>query len=299
MRFGALIGQAAVGPVGAIGLDPSGVIDEAGPVDERFELASLTKLLVACAVLVAVEDGSLDLDDPAGPAGSTLRHLLAHASGLDATTDQVLMAPGTRRIYSNSGFEIAGRTLVAATGLPLDVLVRETVLEPLGMTSTTMGSTAATGAIGTMSDLARFAADLMAPSPTIVAAATRDLAVAVAFPHLSGVLPGFGPQASNDWGIGFEVAGTKSPHWSPDRAHASTFGHFGRSGSLLWVDPTVPAALVSLSERPFDTWAPPLWRALGDSLLNSLLDDEKHASRQQAAPDADEITAVVDSGVTR
>jgi CubicO group peptidase (beta-lactamase class C family) len=266
---------------------PDGVRDAAGPLDAPVELASVTKLLVACTTLVAVEDGTLDLDQPAGPEGSTLRHLLAHASGLDATTPRVLTAPGTRRIYSNQGFEVIGELLVAATGLPLDVLVHESVLEPLGMTATTLGASAATGAVGTVGDLARFAADLMAPSPTILAPATRDVMVSVAFPGLPGVLPGFGRHDDNTWGLGFELRGAKTPHWTPDAASPRTFGHFGRSGSLLWVDPTVPVALVSLADRPFGDWAPPIWRRLGEATLELARAGEKAASRQEQGSGAD------------
>jgi CubicO group peptidase (beta-lactamase class C family) len=299
MSLGAVIDQSEVGRVAASALDPSGVVDEAGPVSERFELASLTKMLVACAVLVSVEDGTLDLDQPAGPEGSTLRHLLAHASGMDATTERSLTDPGTRRIYSNAGFEVAGRLAASASGLPLDVLVREAVLEPLGMTATDMGTSAASGAVGTASDMARFAADLMAPTPTVLAASTRDLATSVAFPGLAGVLPGFGSQRTNDWGLGFEIKDGKSPHWTPDRASPATFGHFGRAGSLLWIDPTATAALVVLGDRPFGDWAPPFWRRLGAEVMTSVATGEKPASRQHGTDDADEESAVVDSGVTR
>ena len=62
----------------------------------------LTKLLTGLATLVAVEEGTVDLDEPAGPPGSTLRHLLAHASGLPPDDGPPLMAPGRRRIYSNA-----------------------------------------------------------------------------------------------------------------------------------------------------------------------------------------------------
>lgn len=67
----------AAGVVSAIG--------ELGTIGDRarvFPLASVTKLLTSMATLIAVEEGTVDLDEPAGPEGSTVRHLLAHASGL-------------------------------------------------------------------------------------------------------------------------------------------------------------------------------------------------------------------------
>ena len=100
---------------------------EAGQIDEVFPFASVTKPIVAWSALVAVERGLLDLDAPAGAGtahsaagagtahnavgagtasgstramlpGATVRHLLAHASGIAFDSDAVLAAPGTRRI---------------------------------------------------------------------------------------------------------------------------------------------------------------------------------------------------------
>src|SRR5436305_8043433 len=80
---------------------------EHGPRDVALRWASVTKLLTGLAILVAVEEGTVDLDEPAGPEGSTLRHLLAHASGLPPDEGAALMAPERRRIYSNYGIELA------------------------------------------------------------------------------------------------------------------------------------------------------------------------------------------------
>ena len=70
-------------PTAAVGVTASdATLASTGPLDEPLPLASVTKLLTALAVLVAVEEETLRLDDPAGPEGSTVEHLLAHASGL-------------------------------------------------------------------------------------------------------------------------------------------------------------------------------------------------------------------------
>src|SRR5919198_6572622 len=67
----------------AVGLLGEGeIIATFGPSDRVFRWASVTKLATALAALVAAEEGILDLDEPGGPPGSTVRHLLAHASGL-------------------------------------------------------------------------------------------------------------------------------------------------------------------------------------------------------------------------
>jgi len=82
---------------------------EAAHGDEahRFEWASVSKLATAVAALVAAEEGIVDLDEPAGPPGSTFRHLLAQASGLPFDHGAPIARPGARRVYSNYGFEVA------------------------------------------------------------------------------------------------------------------------------------------------------------------------------------------------
>src|SRR5438045_1118480 len=84
-----------------------------GPREEPLRWASVTKLLTGLATLVAVEEGTVDLDEPAGPPGSTLRHLLAHASGLPTGT-----TPGRRRIYSNEAIEVAAELVAQRAGMP-------------------------------------------------------------------------------------------------------------------------------------------------------------------------------------
>ena len=256
--------------VGAAAILPDGTLDLAGDTDVVFPLASLTKLLAALGTLVATEDGSIDLDDPAGPEGSTIRHLLAHASGLAFDSDAVVAPPGTKRIYSNTGFELLATTVQEATDMPFAAYVGEAVLDPLEMGSSRVEGSPAAGAEGTVRDLARLAADLMRAEPRVLARVTRDHATTVAFPGLAGLLPGFGHQDPNDWGLGFEIRGHKSPHWTPEHASPLTFGHFGRSGSLMWIDPARHAALIVLGDREFGSWAPPLWRELGERVLGSI-----------------------------
>lgn len=243
-----------------------------GPVDHPFPLASVTKPLTAYAVLVAVEEGALELDDAAGPAGSTVRHLLAHASGLAFDEPRTVAAPGTRRLYSNAGFDVLADVVAGATGIPFPQYADEAVFQPLGMAATLIDparrSPAGAGGVSTAADLARFAAELMAPTllhPTTVAEATT-----VVFPGLNGVLPGYGHQRPNDWGLGFDIRAEKSPHWTGAANSPRTFGHFGQSGTFLWVDPAAAAACVALTDRDFGPWAVPLWPALSDSVLAEL-----------------------------
>ena len=258
-----------VGTAAAAVIRPDGTVAGShGPAGHRFALASVTKPLVAYAVLVAVEEGAVELDEPAGPPGSTVRHLLAHASGLSFDEDRVMAAPGNRRLYSNAGFEALAGHVERATGIPFAGYLREAVLAPLGMADRELAGSPGAGAFSTVADLSRFAAELLAPR--LIAPQTHAEATSVVFPGLRGVLPGYGIQAANDWGLGFEIRAAKSPHWTGAASSPRTFGHFGQSGTFLWTDPDAGAACVCLTDRGFGTWALPRWPALTDAILAEL-----------------------------
>ncbi|MFJ8296695.1 serine hydrolase domain-containing protein [Streptomyces sp. NPDC094447] len=239
-----------------------------GPTGQRFPLASVTKPLAAYAVLVAYEEGAVDLDEPAGPEGATVRHLLAHTSGLAFDENRVMAAPGTRRIYSNTGFEALGDHLAKATDIPFAEYLQQAVLEPLGMASTTLDGSPAKDAVSTVDDLVRFAAELQAPR--LLDPRTVLEAMSVAYPGLTGILPGYGHQRPNDWGLGFEIRDGKSPHWTGAGSSPRAFGHFGQSGTFLWVDPDARAACVALTDRPFGAWAVEAWPPFTDAVLADL-----------------------------
>ena len=229
-----------------------------------FPWASITKLLSAYACLVAAEAGTIDLDEPAGPPGSTIRHLLAHASGLPFLSGQPWGRPGVRRVYSNVGIELAAQTLAERAGVPFEQHVREAVLEPLGMAAVLDGSPAY-GLRGSLDDLVAFARELLAPQ--LIAPETLAEATSVQFPGLGGVLPDIGRYDPNDWGLGFELKDGKDPHWSGTRTSSRTFGHFGGSGTFLWVDPEQQLALACLTDLEFGAWAMDAWPRLSDAVL--------------------------------
>ncbi|BCL20185.1 serine hydrolase domain-containing protein [Streptomyces tuirus] len=255
---------AAAGVVRADGT----IVGTHGPAGQRFRLASVTKPLAAYAVLVAYEEGAIELDEPAGPPGSTVRHLLAHTSGLAFDEHKVTAPPGERRLYSNAGFEQLGDHVAKATDIPFGEYLRQAVLEPLGMTSTTLEGSPAKDGVSTVADLLRFAAEVQAPrllDPRTVASA-----MTVHFPGTKGVLPGYGHQNPNDWGLGFEIRDSKSPHWTGSSSSPRTFGHFGQSGTFLWIEPVAGAACVALTDRAFGAWAIEAWPAFTDAVLAEL-----------------------------
>ncbi|MFE3074086.1 serine hydrolase domain-containing protein [Streptomyces sp. NPDC059247] len=239
-----------------------------GPTGKRFPLASVTKPLAAYAVLVAYEEGAVDLDEPAGPEGATVRHLLAHTSGLAFDENRVTAAPGTRRLYSNTGFEVLGDHLAKVTDIPFADYLRQAVLEPLGMTATTLDGSPAKDGVSTVDDLARFAAEVQAPR--LLDPRTVLAAMTVAYPGLTGILPGYGHQRPNDWGLGFEIRDGKAPHWTGATSSPRAFGHFGQSGTFLWIDPDARAACVALTDRPFGPWAVEAWPSFTDAVLADL-----------------------------
>jgi CubicO group peptidase (beta-lactamase class C family) len=234
-----------------------------------FAWTSVTKLATALAALVAAEEGIIDLDEPAGPPGSTVRHLLAHASGMALDGEIPIAQPGTRRIYSNAGYEVIAELIAQRAEMPFDEYLPEAVLRPLGMDAELVGSPAS-GLQGTLEDLGYLAMYLLDGGPPIVASETLAEATEVAFPGLAGVLPGFGRMEPNDWGLGFELRDKKRPHWTGERNSPRTFGHFGQSGSFLWIDPEAGLACACLSDRGFGDWAKEAWPRLSDAVLEEL-----------------------------
>jgi CubicO group peptidase (beta-lactamase class C family) len=235
-----------------------------GPREHVFRWASVTKLVTAFAALIAAEEGVVDLDEPAGPTGSTVRHLLAHASGLPFEPGAPEGQPGRRRVYSNVGFETLAGHVATRAEMPFDEYLAAGVLRPLELQAELRGS-AASELHGTIDDLLRFARELQ--QPTLVAPETLGEATTVQFAGLAGVLPDFGRFDPLDWGLGFELRDAKDPHWTGSFNSARTFGHFGGSGTFLWIDPEAHVALGVLTDRDFGPWAKEAWPRLSDAVL--------------------------------
>lgn len=244
---------------------PGGLLAGRGDPTQRYRWASVTKLATAWTALIAADRGLLDLDESAGPPGARVRHLLAHASGLPFEGAAVLAAPGTRRIYSNPGFDLLGALVGERAGLPFEAVLGEWVLAPLGMNETRLVGRPSEGLHGTIGDLAALAGELL--RPTLVAPDTVRLATTVAFPGLVGVVPGVGRFDPCDWGLGPELHDGKRPHWMGEGNSPATFGHFGGAGTFAWVDPVADLALVVLTDRDYGPWALDAWPAFSDSML--------------------------------
>jgi CubicO group peptidase (beta-lactamase class C family) len=244
-----------------------GTVVTHGDTAHVFRLASITKTLTATAAMVAVEEEVVTLDAPLDDRGTTLRHLLAHAGGYPFDGAAPISAPGRRRIYSNTGIEVAARAVEAAAGMPFADYFAEAVVEPLRLALELRGSPAH-GAHASLTGLLPFVADAL--RPRLLAEVSATAMRTIQFPELDGIVPGIGTFRPCPWGLGFEIKGAKSPHWTAPACSAATFGHFGGAGTLCWMDPVADLALVALTDRSFDDWrddALRLWPALGDAVL--------------------------------
>jgi CubicO group peptidase (beta-lactamase class C family) len=267
-----LVEQWPVDHVSAGVITPDGSVTTVGDGVFEYRLASISKPLTAWAVLVAVEEGVVELDTPPRhvdvQAGCTLRHLLAHAGGYAFDGPDPITGVARTRIYSNTGVELAAAEVERAAGLPFATYLDEAVLAPLGMSRTTLRGSPAHQVFSTLDDTMRFAAELR--RPTLVADATARDAFSTQYPTLSGIVPGVGRFTPCPWGLGVEIRGDKSPHWTGRSNSPRTFGHFGGAGTMCWVDPDADVALVALTDRPFDEWASEAlqrWPEVSDAVL--------------------------------
>ena len=248
------------------------VVETVGHQERRYWLASIAKTITTWAVLVAVEEGVVELDMPIGQPGCTMRHLLSHAGGYAFDGSDPITAPQRRRIYSNTGIELAADEVAAQAGMSFEQYLHDAVLEPLGMTSTELHGSPAHAMWSTCADVVRFVTEVI--RPTLISRETATEATQPVFAELAGVLPGVGRYQHNTWGLGFEVKGDKAPHWTGQRNSPQTFGHFGGAGTFVWVDPGAvhdrTVACVALTDLAFGDWAAEAlvaWPALSDTVV--------------------------------
>jgi CubicO group peptidase (beta-lactamase class C family) len=267
-----LIDQWPVPHVGAAVVAADGtVLGRAGESDRSFQLASVTKPLAAWAILIAVEEGTVALDDPVGQPGCTLRHLLAHAGGYQFEGPEPITTPGRRRIYSNTGFDLAAGAVEQTAGIGFAEYLADAVLAPLEMGATALHGSAAHGCRSTVDDLIAFLVELQ--QPRLVDPGTATDAFTAQYPELAGIVPGVGRFDPCPWGLGLEIRGDKSPHWTGRTNSSATVGHFGGAGTMMWVDPVAGCGLVALTDRAFDDWsveAMKRWPELSDAVVSEV-----------------------------
>jgi len=250
----------------------AGVVDRRGraithgDAARAIPLASVSKPVAALALLVAAEEGVIDLDESAGPPGSTVRHLLAHASGLPFEGETPISPPGRRRIYSNAAFAVLASHLGARAEMPFAEYVRLAVCAPLGLGLDPSGDPGS-GMHAALGDVLAIGRELLRPS--LVAEETRDELATVQFAGLAGVLPDHGRFDPLDWGLGVQL-NTEPRSWMGGKTSPRTYGHFGGSGTFLWVDPEAQVVCAILTDRRFGEWAKEAWPRLSDAVLDEL-----------------------------
>jgi CubicO group peptidase (beta-lactamase class C family) len=247
------------------------VIATHGDTDRVFRLASISKVITSWTCLIAVEEGSVSLDDAVGPPGATLRHCLAHAAGYGFDTSSPIMGVGKRRIYSNTGIEMAANHVAERTGMMFGDYMNEAIFEPLGMSDTYLKASPAYAVLSTVDDMSLFLTELMRPA--LISSATAHEATTIQYPELGGVIPGLGSYKPNPWGLGIEIRDHKQPHWTGSLNSPQTFGHFGGSGTMMWIDPNIDVGLISLTNRNFDEWSAEAlvaWPSLSDAVIRAI-----------------------------
>jgi CubicO group peptidase (beta-lactamase class C family) len=247
-------------------VDPAGEVVTHGDATRAIRLASVSKPVTALAVLIAAEEGVVDLDEPAGPPGSTVRHLLAHTSGLPFEGAEPIARPERRRIYSNEGFRVLGAQLAERAEMRFADYVRQAVCAPLGIGLDSEGDPGS-GMHASLADVLAVGRELLAPR--LVADETNEEMTTVHFPGLAGVLPDLGRFDPLDWGLGVQL-NTRPPSWMGTRTSPRAFGHFGGTGTFLWVDPDARVVCAALATREFDEWAKAAWPRLADAVLEEL-----------------------------
>ena len=213
-----------------LGMANTATGEEATP-DHQYRIGSITKTFTAAAIMQLRDAGKLDLDDPLDrhldgvSHKPTIRRMLSHSSGLQreppgdvwetmrftegeeflqsaAEAEQVLPR-GSHFHYSNLAFALLGEVVTRVSGQPWEEYLGEHVLQPLGLTRTSVrkqapaaqgylvdpyadsvheepadletGATAAAGALwSTPADLARWAAFFSDPNPDVLSPDTVE-----------------------------------------------------------------------------------------------------------------------------
>ncbi len=158
--------------------------------------------------------------------------------------------------------------LEARAEMPFAEYLQQAVLDPIGMPGTKLVGSPAAGLHGTLDDLVALARELL--RPTLIAPETLAEATSVQFPGLAGVIPDLGRFDPNDWGLGFELKDGKQPHFSGTLMSPRTFGHWGGSGTFVWVDPERAFALATLTDLEFGDWAKEAWPRFSDAVVSEL-----------------------------
>lgn len=254
--------------------DEGAEVTTKGDMDRVYWLASVSKLVSAYAVMMAVEEGAFELDEqvpadlvPEFEEAPTVRELLAHASGIEFREHKQQRPARTRRIYSSAGYEVLAAFIEKATGMSFAEYVQMGICEPLGIEITVEGS-AGHGFSASASAMVTLAEEFLAPK--LLSEQTVATMLEVQFPDLAGIVPPYGRFNPCPWGLGFEIHGDKERHWMAPSMPKNAAGHFGQSGTFLWIAPDQRRAAVVLTDRDFGEWAMERWPEFNEDLWEAM-----------------------------
>ena len=296
------------------------------PVDTTsvFEAASLTKPVVAYAALQLVDEGRLNLDRPlseyveypdlahsTAAAGITARMVLSHVTGLPNWRGQhgqlsLINRPGQAFGYSGEGFVYLQLALETIAARPLHALVADRVLEPLGMSSSSLvwqesfGPRVAVGHGNLGEAFDKFTPALANAAYSLHTTASdyaRFLAAALSGEGLSAAVHGEMISKQSDagdglaWGLGWGLEetrhGTALWHWGDNRGYkAFVAGYPGQGRGFVFfansdngmlalhrlvevLDGTSHPAVSWLNYERFDTPAYQVGRRLAVAMADS------------------------------
>lgn len=226
---------------------------EFGDLDAVRPWASVSKMAVSLAFAVEFDWELHTPTEPLGPRGATIANLLSHSSGLGLDEGDPVVAIGTKRVYSNYGIDYAVNAIIGDNTAANWLSSR--IFEPFGMATAKLVGPPSSGIEGSTMDLARMAVGWLRPDG--VSRETRARMITPFLPKIDGIVPGFGRFAPCPWGLGPEIHGDKQ-HWMGDWPPTS-FGHFGKSGSLMLLNVEDQIGLVATSTVAFGPWAVKLW----------------------------------------
>ncbi len=253
-------------------IDAGGNYHYVGSASGRYAFASVTKLFSTYVVADAVLSGFISfedvIDDPYFDKGDvTLADLMSHASGVRPVPLECF-EPRQKRIYTNEAFQYAGDFLIRRLGRQFKgVTVGQLFEEGLGShlsTTIDIAGSCANSATGTFDDLVKFLAEMRIP--TFLDRQMHEFLVTPHCEDLPGILPGWGHYDRNLFGIGYEIKGEKSPHWSGACSSSSTFGHFGQSGTFVFHDPMHSVSVACVTNEAFGPWAKEAYPQMCDEI---------------------------------
>ncbi|RDI19735.1 serine hydrolase domain-containing protein [Lentzea flaviverrucosa] len=286
------------------------VTGEEVTTDSIFQIGSITKVWTATLVQELVNEGLLDLDRPVRDVLPefrladeqaariiTPRHLLTHTGGFDGDLwhdtgsgdDKIekyvelmadarqVVAPGEFYTYCNSGFVVLGRIVEVLRGKPFNTVLRERLIEPLGLRTAATShaeyaaQTCATGHLGKeLKPAEKLMTEGDAPAGSVLAMSARDLAAFarmhldtgefVAMRETQVVMPNFG------------LGGTQGLGWIVQRYADGQTG-VGHTGSTLGFEAylrVMPSAGIAIVVLTNGGQSLPLVRAVFQKVLGDL-----------------------------